>query len=226
MLRRDFCDSSHHDFGAASVNAVVVSFAEQLGQQFRREAPEAQRAVVRRNEYLMSVRREDIFPEQLRLIAPPHQHVRFSLKSLRQKEQRRKAHAAAYEERVLRREGKAVPQGAEAVHLIAVLLAGQCAGPFAGHTVIHRQPAVSLVRIGNAEGTPEEHIFRRDLQVDKLSRLRLIDKRAAVNRQRIDVVSDLRVLQNLRIKRELRQGHHRRPHNPEAPRNRRAAARA
>ncbi len=107
-----------------------------------------------------------------------------------------------------------------------MLQAGQGAGPFAGDTVIHRQPAVALVRIGDAEGTAEEHIFRRDLQVDKLSRLRLIDKRAALNRQRIDFVSDLRVLQNLRIKRELRQGHHRRPHNPEAPGNRRAAARA
>lgn len=226
MLCSDFCDSSHHDFGATSVNAVVVSFAEQLGQQFRCEAAGAQRAIVRRNEYLMSVRREDIFPEQLRLITPPHQHVRFSLKSLRQKEQGRKAHAAAYEERALRREGKAVPQGAEAVHRIAVLQAGQGAGAFAGHTVIHCQPSVALVRIGNAEGAPEKNIFRRDLQVDKLSRQCLIDKRAAVNRQRIDVVSDLRVLQNLRIKRELRQGHHRRPHNLEAPRNRRAAARA
>ncbi len=226
MLRSDFCDSAHHDFGAAGVNAVVFPLAEQPGQQFRREAPDAQRAVVRRNEYLMRVRREDILPEQLRLIAPTHKYVRFSLKSLRQKEQRRKAHAAAYEERTLRREGKSVPQGSETVYRIAVLQAGQGAGPFAGHTVIHRQPAVALVRIGDAEGTAEEHIFRRDLQVDKLSRLRLIDKRAALNRQRIDFVSDLRVLQNLRIKRELRQGHHRRPHNPEVPGNRRAAARA
>jgi len=109
VLRSDFCDSAHHDFGAAGVNAVVFPLSEQLGQQFRREAPDTQRAVVRCNEYLMSVRLEDIFPEQLRLITPPHQHVRFSLKSLRQKEQRSKAHAAAYKERALRREGKAVP---------------------------------------------------------------------------------------------------------------------
>ena len=226
MLRSDFCNSAHHDFGAAGVNAVVFPLAEQLGQQFRRKAPDSHRAVVRRNEYLMSVRLEDILPEQLRLITPPHQHVHFSLKSLRQKEQRRKAHAAAYEERSLRRERKAVPQGAETVHRIAVLQAGQSAGPFAGHTVIHRQPAIAFVRICNAEGTAKKYIFRRDLQVDKLSRLRLIDERAAVNRQRIDVVSDLRVLKNLRIKRVFRQGHHRRPHNPEAPGNRRAAARA
>lgn len=148
--------AAHHDARTAGGYGRNLFCSQYLGHEIDREAFLADRAIIRRDEYLFSIRLEEARPEYLALILAADEYERLHRTGPGEEYEWGDTDTAADEQCPALRYGKAVSERPLDTHDISRLHIGHlsCAPP--NDAVYQYDVTGCAVRIGNTERAPQE----------------------------------------------------------------------